>query len=60
MTDNVKFAIEWLEHLKRDEMKTFGNMPPDSMGARASKCIIKYYDLAINALKKEDNNGDKG
>lgn len=53
MTEDVKFAIEWLESKKREEQEFIDSIPPDSMAAYATKCIIKYYDLAINALKKE-------
>lgn len=54
MVEDVKLAIEWLESKKREEQEFIESVPPDSMAAYATKCIIKYYDLAINALKKED------
>lgn len=54
MTEDIKFAIEWLECKKREEQGFMNSISPDSLAAHASKCIIKYYDLAINALKKEE------
>lgn len=53
MVEDVKFAIEWLKAKKKEEQDFMMRVPPDSTAAYASKCIIKYYDLAINALKKE-------
>lgn len=53
MVEDVKFAIEWFENKKREEQDFIESIPPDSMAAYATKCIIKYYDMAINALKKE-------
>ena len=57
MVEDVKCAIEWLENKKREELDFMDSLPPDSMAAYATKCIIKYYDLAINALKKEVDDG---